>query len=82
MTSWQIIGLLLALLIMLAGLIGCLVPGLPGAPLVLAAGPARDETTHCYQFGRPPELTDAAAVGEAFFDLTTSGAEIIIDTAH
>jgi hypothetical protein len=52
------------------------------APLVLAAGPARDETTHCYQFGRPPELTDAAAVGEAFFDLTTSGAEIIIDTAH
>jgi len=40
MTSWQIIGLLLALLIMLAGLIGCLVPGLPGAPLVLAAAVA------------------------------------------
>jgi uncharacterized protein YqgC (DUF456 family) len=40
MTSWQIIGLLLALLVMLAGLIGCLLPGLPGAPLVLAAAVA------------------------------------------
>jgi uncharacterized protein YqgC (DUF456 family) len=37
MTTEQIIGLSLALLVMLLGLIGCIVPGLPGTPLVLAA---------------------------------------------
>lgn len=36
--SWeQIIGLLLALLVMGVGALGCLIPGLPGTPLVLAA---------------------------------------------
>jgi uncharacterized protein YqgC (DUF456 family) len=35
--SWeQVIGLSLALVLMLVGLIGSIVPGLPGAPLVLA----------------------------------------------
>jgi uncharacterized protein len=37
MTTWEIIGLSLALLVMLAGLVGSLVPGLPGTPIVLAA---------------------------------------------
>ena len=37
MTTWEIIGLSLALLVMLAGLIGSLVPGFPGTPVVLAA---------------------------------------------
>lgn len=37
MTTVQIIGLALALLIMLIGFIGCIVPGLPGTPLVLVA---------------------------------------------
>ncbi len=37
MTTEQIIGLSLALLVMLAGLIGSLLPVLPGIPLVLAA---------------------------------------------
>ena len=36
-TAEQIVGLSLALLIMLIGFIGCIVPGLPGTPLVLAA---------------------------------------------
>jgi uncharacterized protein len=36
--SWeQIIGLALALLVMLAGVVGSLLPGLPGTPVVLAA---------------------------------------------
>jgi hypothetical protein len=37
MTTEQIIGLSLALLVMLAGLIGSLLPVLPGTPLVLVA---------------------------------------------
>lgn len=37
MTAEQIIGLLLALAIMGVGTLGCLLPGLPGAPLALAA---------------------------------------------
>jgi uncharacterized protein YqgC (DUF456 family) len=37
MTTGEIIGLSLALLVMLAGLIGSLVPGIPGTPVVLAA---------------------------------------------
>jgi hypothetical protein len=37
MTTGEIIGLSLALLVMLAGLIGSLVPGFPGTPLVLVA---------------------------------------------
>ena len=37
MTVEQIIGLSLALLVMLLGLIGSIVPGLPGTPLVLVA---------------------------------------------
>lgn len=37
MTAEQIIGLSLALLIMLAGLIGSIVPGVPGTPLALVA---------------------------------------------
>lgn len=37
MTAIEIIGLSLALLVMLAGLIGSLVPGFPGTPVVLAA---------------------------------------------
>jgi hypothetical protein len=36
-TAEQIVGLSLALLVMLAGFVGSLLPGLPGAPLVLAA---------------------------------------------
>jgi len=36
MTAEQIIGLLLAMLLMLVGLAGCILPGLPGTPLVLA----------------------------------------------
>jgi uncharacterized protein YqgC (DUF456 family) len=37
MTTEQIIGLSVALLIMLVGFIGSMLPGLPGTPLVLAA---------------------------------------------
>ncbi len=37
MTTAEIIGLSLALLVMLAGLIGSLLPGFPGTPLVLVA---------------------------------------------
>ena len=37
MTAEQIIGLALALILMLAGLVGSVLPGLPGTPLVLAA---------------------------------------------
>ena len=37
MTTVEIIGLSLALLVMLAGLVGSLVPGFPGTPVVLAA---------------------------------------------
>jgi uncharacterized protein len=37
MTTVEIIGLSLALLVMLAGLIGGLLPGIPGTPVVLAA---------------------------------------------
>ena len=37
MTTIEIIGLSLAVLVMLAGLIGSLVPGFPGTPVVLAA---------------------------------------------
>jgi uncharacterized protein len=37
MTTWEILGLSLALLVMLAGLVGSVVPGLPGTPVVLAA---------------------------------------------
>jgi uncharacterized protein YqgC (DUF456 family) len=37
MTAEQIIGLSLALLVMLLGLIGSIVPGLPGTPLVFLA---------------------------------------------
>ena len=37
MTTEQIIGLSLALLVMLIGFVGCVVPGLPGTPLILAA---------------------------------------------
>ncbi|HEX7617759.1 MAG TPA: DUF456 family protein [Verrucomicrobiae bacterium] len=37
MTTGEIIGLSLALLVMLAGLIGCIMPAFPGTPLVLVA---------------------------------------------
>jgi hypothetical protein len=37
MTAEQIIGLSLALLVMLGGLVGSILPGIPGTPLVLAA---------------------------------------------
>lgn len=37
MTVEQVIGFVLALLLMGAGLVGCVVPGLPGTPLVLGA---------------------------------------------
>jgi uncharacterized protein len=37
MTAEQIIGLSLALLVMLCGLVGSVIPGLPGTPLVLVA---------------------------------------------
>ena len=37
MTDGEIIGLSLTLLVMLIGLIGCIVPGFPGTPLVLVA---------------------------------------------
>ena len=37
MTTGEIIGLSLALLAMLAGLIGCIMPAFPGTPLVLVA---------------------------------------------
>src|SRR5215831_4558308 len=37
MTTEQIIGFSLALIIMLIGFIGCILPGLPGTPLVLIA---------------------------------------------
>jgi hypothetical protein len=40
MTTAEIIGLSLALLVMLAGLIGSLLPVLPGTPLILAAAVA------------------------------------------
>ena len=36
-TAEQIIGLSLALLVMLAGLIGSIIPGIPGIPLILVA---------------------------------------------
>jgi len=36
MTPEQIIGLALALMIMLVGLFGCVLPGVPGTPLILA----------------------------------------------
>jgi len=37
MTAGEIIGLSLALLVMLAGFVGSVLPGVPGTPLVLAA---------------------------------------------
>jgi len=37
MTTEQIIGLVLALFVMAIGFIGCVLPGLPGSPLVLIA---------------------------------------------
>ncbi|HEY4416485.1 MAG TPA: DUF456 domain-containing protein [Verrucomicrobiae bacterium] len=37
MTTEQIIGLSLALLLMLAGLVGSVIPGVPGTPLILIA---------------------------------------------
>lgn len=37
MTTEQMIGLSFALLVMLAGLMGCILPALPGTPLILAA---------------------------------------------
>jgi len=37
MTAEQIIGLALALLVMLCGLVGSVLPGLPGSPLILLA---------------------------------------------
>lgn len=37
MTTWEIIGLVLALLVMLIGTVGSVAPVLPGAPLVLGA---------------------------------------------
>ena len=37
MTAWEIIGLSLALLVMLAGLLGSILPGIPGVPLILVA---------------------------------------------
>lgn len=37
MTTEQIVGLSLALLVMLVGVIGCLLPVLPGTPIILAA---------------------------------------------
>jgi uncharacterized protein YqgC (DUF456 family) len=40
MTLEQIIGLVLALLVMLVGLAGTMIPGMPGVPLVLLAGGA------------------------------------------
>ncbi len=40
MTWEQIIGLSLTLLVMLIGLVGCMLPGMPGTPLVLVAAVA------------------------------------------
>ena len=37
MTAEEIVGLSLALLVMLIGFAGCILPGLPGTPLILAA---------------------------------------------
>ncbi|HWI57366.1 MAG TPA: DUF456 domain-containing protein [Bacillota bacterium] len=37
MTAEQVIGLALALLVMLLGVVGSIMPGLPGTPLILAA---------------------------------------------
>ncbi len=37
MTGAELLGLTVAVLVMLAGLLGALVPGIPGAPLILAA---------------------------------------------
>ena len=37
MTTEQIVGLSLALVVMLIGVIGCLLPVLPGTPVILAA---------------------------------------------
>src|ERR1051325_3278160 len=37
MTAERIIGLTLALLVMLTGFVGCILPGLPGTPLILVA---------------------------------------------
>jgi len=37
MTTEEIIGLSLALLVMSAGLLGCILPGVPGTPLILVA---------------------------------------------
>jgi uncharacterized protein len=37
MTAEQIIGLALALIVMLGGLVGSVIPGLPGTPLILVA---------------------------------------------
>ena len=37
MTTEEIIGLSITLLVMVAGLIGCILPGFPGTPLVLVA---------------------------------------------
>lgn len=37
MTTEQVVGLSLTLLVMLIGIIGCLVPVLPGTPIILAA---------------------------------------------
>jgi uncharacterized protein len=37
MTALEIIGLSFALLVMFAGLLGCIVPGFPGTPVVLVA---------------------------------------------
>ena len=37
MTAEQMVGLTLALVVMLVGLIGCVMPGLPGTPVVLLA---------------------------------------------
>lgn len=37
MTTEEIVGLSLALLVMLAGLIGGIIPGVPGAPIILLA---------------------------------------------
>ena len=46
MTTWEIIGLVLALLVMLVGTVGSVVPVLPGAPLVLGAA-----VVHRFVFG-------------------------------
>ncbi len=60
MTVEEIIGLGLALAIMLIGLVGSIVPGLPGAPLVLAAAIA-----HRLYFGSAHSINNLVLIALA-----------------